>query len=84
MEYKEYKEQRKGEDSKEYYYPNLIARIKEKGMNISKLSKAINMNYYLLTRKLNNNRKISIKEAKAICKVLDSSFEELFFSPYEE
>lgn len=84
MEYKEYKEKRKGQESKEYYYPNLIAKMKDKGVSIAKLSKAINMNYYLLTRKLNNTRKISIKEAKAICKVLDSSFEELFFSPYEK
>lgn len=80
----EYKEQLKNGESREYYYPNLIRILKEKGLKISDLAKAINKDYYQVSRKLNGFGQFNMTDCKKICEVLDASFEEVFFTNYNE
>lgn len=79
---KEYREHIINGDSREYYYPNLISKMREKNINLLTLSKSLNMNYYQVSRKVNGKNSFSIRDCQLICKLLDDSFENLFFSPY--
>ncbi len=74
----EYRESLRGGESKDYYFPNLIARMREKGLKVSDVSKALGMDYYQTSRKLNGIGQFKLKDIEVLVKLLDSPFEELF------
>lgn len=81
---KEYKERFRDGESREYYYPNLIARLKDKGLRISDLAKYLNKDYYQVSRKINGIGQFNMTDCKKICEVLDLPFEEVFKTSYTE
>ena len=64
----------------------LKGKIVEKGLNVSKLAKLINVDTSTLYRKINNNGDtLTIKEADSIVKILNLSLDEanaIFFSQF--
>ena len=81
---KKYEEQLRGSESHEYYYPNLIARLKEKDLRISDLAKALNKDYYQVSRKINGIGQFNMVDCKKICELLEMSFEEVFKTNYTD
>ena len=80
----EYKEKYSRGESREYYYPNLIRRLKERGLRISDLAKALNKDYYQVSRKINGIGQFNMLDCKKICELLEAPFEEVFKTSYTE
>lgn len=74
----EYRESLRGGESKEYYFPNLICKMKEKGLKVSDIAKALGMDYYQCSRKINGIGQFKLKDIEVLTKLLNSTFEELF------
>lgn len=83
-EIKEYKEKCRDSESQEYYYPNLIKRLKDKGLRISDLAKYLNRDYYQVSRKVNGIGQFNMTDCKKVCKFLEMPFEEVFKTNYTE
>lgn len=81
---KKYEEQLRGGESREYYYPNLIARLKNKDLRISDLAKALNKDYYQVSRKINGIGQFNMTDCKKICELLEAPFEEVFKTNYTD
>ena len=79
-----YKEKQKNFQSKQYYYPNLIERLHERDLHITDLAKALNKDYYQVSRKVNGIGEFKMTDIKKIIKYLGETFEYLFYSPYDE
>ena len=74
----------KGNDSREYYFPNMMRALKEKEIKISDLAKALNKDYYQVSRKINGIGQFNMTDIKKICNFLGGSFEDLFYTPYKQ
>lgn len=81
---KDYLEQRVNGESREYYYPNLISKMKEKKVSIIDLASYLKRNYYQISRKINGRGNFTVEECREICTLLGDSFENLFFCPYKK
>ena len=77
-----YKEKYSRGESREYYYPNLIARLKDRGLRISDLAKYLNKDYYQVSRKINGIGQFNMTDCKKICEYLEMPFEEVFKTNY--
>lgn len=80
----EYKERLRNGDSRKYFYPNLIDLLKTNGYKISDLAKALNKDYYQVSRKINGIGQFNMNDCKKICKFLGAPFDYVFYTENDE